>query len=73
MKKGLITALILIAIFASFFSLYQRFQVEEKNNNVDLVYDIRQFQELNKDEVKLSFSTLKEYGVSGIAVYEDTL
>lgn len=73
MKKGLIIALILIAVFASFFSLYQRFQVEEKNNNVDLVYDIKQFQELNKEEEKLSFSTLKEQGVSGIAIYEDTL
>ena len=73
MKKGLIIALILIAVFASFFSLYQRFQVEEKNNKVDLVYDIKQFQELNKEEEKLSFSTLKEQGVSGIAIYEDTL
>ena len=73
MKKGLIIALILIAVFASFFSLYQRFQVEEKNNNVDLVYDIKQLQELNKEEEKLSFSTLKEQGVSGIAIYEDTL
>lgn len=73
MKKGLIIALILIAVFASFFSLYQRFQVEEKNNKVDLVYDIKQLQELNKEEEKLSFSTLKEQGVSGIAIYEDTL
>ena len=73
MKKGLITVLILIAVFVSLFSLYQRFQVEQNNKNVDLVFDIRQLQELNKEEEKLSFTTLQNYNVSGIAVYEDTL
>ncbi|MGM0437090.1 MAG: DUF5693 family protein [Bacillota bacterium] len=73
MKKGLITVLILIAIIASVFSLYQRFQVEEKNKNVDLVFDIRQLQELNNNEEKLSFNELQKNNVSGIAVYEDDL
>jgi len=73
MKRGLIITLTLAVIILATFTLFQRFQVEEKNKNVDLVFDIRQLQQLNNPKEKLSFSTLKDHNVSGIAVYEDTL
>ena len=73
MKRGLIITLTLAVIILATFTLFQRFQVEEKNKNVDLVFDIRQLQQLNNPKERLSFSTLKDYNVSGIAIYEDTL
>lgn len=72
-KNKLIYILLIFALLFSGISLFNRYEVEQENRGVELVFDSRQLDKLNESKEKLDLSTLKNNNVSGIAVYEDTL
>ena len=71
-KEKFIYSIIIFVLIISLFSLFERYQVEEKNKKVELIFDMKQLNKLNK-EVGISFSDLKKDNVTGIAIYEDSL
>lgn len=72
-KRKIIYILISLALIVSLISLFERWQVERENKEVELVLDIRELDKLNEEEKKLTFTELKESGLSGIAVFENNL
>ena len=64
--------IIIIALILSLPGLAPRFQAERENKTVDFIYDSEGYQDL-KEEIEISLKDLNEWGVTGLAVYEDTL
>ncbi|MFW5855680.1 MAG: DUF5693 family protein, partial [Bacillota bacterium] len=73
MRKKIFMALLVLAVLTASYSLYERYQVENSNKELSLVYDYESLRELQEMEDSFSFSELKEKGITGIGIFEDTL
>lgn len=75
MKNKIIWGLIFLAVIFSFFSVLRRYNMENKNNKVELVIDDKFLQEM-KSEHNLTdniLPVLKENGITGLSIFTEDI
>ena len=75
MKKKIIWFIIFLSVIISLISVFQRYNIENKNKNVELVLDDELLQDLkSKNGINNNLlSDLKKVGITGIAVFKEDI
>ncbi|MFW5985079.1 MAG: DUF5693 family protein [Halanaerobiaceae bacterium] len=75
MKQRILLLLIILALIFSGFSLWERYEVEKEDKNVELIMDSKEILLLEKyiDPQQRLKQNLKKLGLTGITVYEKSI
>ncbi|MGM0602824.1 MAG: DUF5693 family protein [Bacillota bacterium] len=71
--KKVLTLIVIISLIGAGISLAERIGKIDKADNIEVIFDGDGFSELAAQEPELEIEKLKEYGVSGISVYQQSI